>query len=402
MAEGVKDMTLSVKKVEKAHKPGRYGDGYGLYLQINATGCKSWVLRFERGGKERMLGLGSYHDISLEEAREKARVLRRDLKAGIDPMPRQTVKAISFETATRQYFELHQSQWRNPVHKRQFISSLEAHAFPHIGELPVNAIDTAAVLRTLELIWVAKPTTASRVRARIEAILSWATVRQLRSGDNPARWGGHLKAALPSKNKVAKVKHHPAMPVHEVPAFMAALATRDGIPARALEFLILTAARTGEVIGARWDEIDMATKVWTVPAERMKAGKEHRVPLSDRAVAILADLPREGQFVFPGQRNGTAIGDQALGHTLKRILGPEAGVTVHGFRSSFRDWASEFTGHSNEVIEMALAHTIKNAVEGAYRRGDLLPKRVPLMQDWERFCTTVKTSAQVVPMRTVS
>jgi integrase len=399
-------MKLSVKKVERASKPGRYGDGAGLYLQITKAGSRSWVLRFERNGKETMLGLGSCRDFTLAEARERARDMRRKLADGINPRQERlraaslsNARQMTFAAAAQQYFELHETQWRNQVHRQQFMQSLRTHAFPVLGVMPVSAVDTAAVLAVLEPIWLVKPTTAARVRARIEAVLSWCAVRNLRPTENPARWGGHLKAALPSKNKVARVQHHPAMAIDDVPSFMAELSACPGVAAKALQFLVLTAARTGEVVGARWSEVDLAHKTWTIPADRMKGNREHRVPLPTAAVELLRSLPREqgNPFVFIGGRHGRPIGDQAMIGVLKAI---RQNITVHGFRSSFRDWAATRTAFPHDVCEAALAHhSAKSAVVQAYQRSDLLERRVALMSDWAGFCACPVQGAGVIPLQ---
>jgi integrase len=306
---------------------------------------------------------------------------------------------MTFEDAARQYFDLHERKWRNRKHRAQFLATIADYALPVLGRLPVAAIDTGLVLRCIEPIWQSKTETASRVRGRIEAILDWATVRGYRAGDNPARWKGHLGEVLPARGQIAKVQHHRALPFAEVPGFMVQLAAREGMGARALEFLVLTAARTGEVIHARWSEIDLDRMLWTVPAERMKGGREHRVPLSDRAVALLRALPREADFVFAGERRGTAIASTAMSNLLRRM--GRLDITVHGFRSAFRDWAAERTGYANHIVEMALAHVIGNKVEAAYRRGDLFGKPAHLMADWAKYCMTkpVDGANNVTPLR---
>ncbi|MEQ1865631.1 MAG: site-specific integrase [Micropepsaceae bacterium] len=276
---------------------------------------------------------------------------------------------------------------------------MKQYAFPALGKLPVAAIDTGLVLRVVEPIWPDKTETASRVRNRIESVLDWATVRGYRSGDNPARWKGHLAEVLPARNQIAKPQHHAALPFTEVPTFMSELRVRDGIAARALELTILTAARTGEVTGAQWQEIELEEKVWTIPEGRIKGGREHRVPLSDRAVAILKKIPREGQFVFPGARKGHAISNMAMDAVLRRLGYKDGRATVHGFRSTFRDWAAERTAYPNHVVEMALAHSVGNKVEAAYRRGDLFEKRRRLMTEWAHYCSAKIISGIVTPIR---
>jgi integrase len=400
-------MALTTKRVAKLTEAGRYGDGHGLYLQVTPAGVRSWLLRYERAGRERWMGLGPLHTFTLEEARARARQARQQLADGIDPLDArraeraeralEAAKAVTFADAARKYFDQHEGKWKNRKHRAQFLATMSAYALPVLGRLPVAAIDTGLVLRCIDPIWQSKTETASRVRGRIEAILDWATVRGYRGGDNPARWKGHLGEVLPARSQIKKIQHHPALPFAEVPDFVAQLAGREGMGARALEFLIFTATRTGEAIGAKWSEIDLEAKLWTVPAERMKGGREHRVPLSDRAVAILRALPREAEFVFVGERRGTAIASTAMSNLLGRMGRLE--ITVHGFRSAFRDWAAETTGYPNHVIEMALAHAIGDKVEASYRRGDLFTKRTRLMADWAKYCTIPKRDATITPMR---
>lgn len=405
-------MALSVKRVENLKRPGRYGDGQGLYLQITATGSKSWLFRYERDGRERSLGLGPFHTVGLHAARERARKARQQLLDGIDPLENrradraktalESSKAVTFEAATLAYFDAHQAKWKNAKHRAQFLSTMREYAFPRLGKLRVADVDLGAVLGVLEPIWPTKTETASRVRGRIEAVLDWATVRKLRTGDNPARWKGHLQHVLPARARLAKPIHHAALPYAEVPEFMSALRKRDGIAARALEFTILTAARTGEVIGARWDEVDFVAKTWIVPSSRMKAGREHRVPLSDQAVKLLQSLPTEeaNPHVFIGAKAG-GISNMAMATVLRRMN--RSTITVHGFRSTFRDWAAETTAYPNHVVEMALAHTVGNKVEAAYRRGDLLEKRRKLLVDWARYCMTLGSAicGNVLPIKKV-
>jgi integrase len=402
-------MALTTKRVAKLTEAGRYGDGHGLYLQVTPAGVRSWLLRYERAGRERWMGLGPLHTFALEEARARARAARQQLADGIDPLDArkaeragralEAAKAMTFADAARQYFDQHEGKWKNRKHRAQFLATLRDYALPVLGGLPVAAIDTGLVLKCIEPIWQSKTETASRVRGRIEAILDWATVRGYRAGDNPARWKGHLGEVLPARRQIAKVQHHRALPFADVPGFVSDLQAREGMGARALEFAILTASRTGEIIGARWSEIDLDRKLWTVPAERMKGGREHRVPLSDRAIALLRALPREADFVFAGERRGTAIASTAMSNLLGRM--GRLDITVHGFRSTFRDWAAETTGYPNHVVEMALAHMIGDKVEASYRRGDLFSKRSRLMADWAKYCMMkpADTAGNVTPMR---
>ena len=398
-------MALTAIKVTKATKPGRYGDGQGLYLQVSNTGLKSWLLRYERHGRERWMGLGPLHTVGLKDARDRAHMARRLLLDGIDPLDArkaeraaqalEAARSLTFEQAAQQYFEAHEQKWRNAKHRQQFLNTLKAYAFTKIGKFPVAAIDTGLVLKCIEPIWSDKTETASRVRARIEAVMDWATVRGYRKGDNPARWKGHLDNVLPARGQIQKTTHHAALPYAELAVFMAALSQREGVAARALEILILNAARTGEVIGATWDEIDLIAKIWTVPANRIKGGKEHRVPLSDRAVEILRALPQEAgnNYVFIGPQGG-GLSNMAMASVLARMQ--RTGFTVHGFRSTFRDWAAERTNCANHVVEMALAHVIGDKVEAAYRRGDLFDKRRRLMVDWAKYCAMASAGTENV------
>jgi integrase len=333
-------------------------------------------------------GLGPIYTITLAEAREKARECRKLLLDGKDPIAQkraqqaaarlEAAKAMTFDAAAETYIRAHHPAWKNRKNEEQWRNTLKRYASPVIGKLPVGAVDTAFVLRVLEPIWRTKSETASRVRMRIERVLAWATVHGYRGGDNPARWRNHLDQLLPAQGKIAPVKHHAALGYAEVPGFIVELHERDGAAAEALEFLILTAARTGEVLGATWEEIDLKKATWTVPAPRMKSGREHRVPLSDRSVAILDGLSHRSRRVFP-------LSNMALLQLLRRM--GRADITAHGFRSSFRDWAAERTHYPNFVVEMALAHTVGNKVEAAYRRGDLFDKRRALMAEWAAFCT---------------
>ncbi|WP_235988711.1 tyrosine-type recombinase/integrase [Pseudorhizobium endolithicum] len=306
---------------------------------------------------------------------------------------------MSFEEAARQYIESHQAGWKNEVHAAQWPSTLKAYVYPVFGQLAVADVDVGLVLKALQPIWNEKPETASRVRGRIEKVLDWSKARGYRQGENPARWKGHLDHLLPRRSKVKTVKHHPALPYQEIGGFMSSLRDMEGISPRALEFAILTATRTGETVGARWPEIDMEGKMWVIPAERMKAGREHRVPLSDRAVEILRSLvsDKDSDYVFIGDKKGKPLSNMSLLMTLRRMKRTD--LTTHGFRSTFRDWCAEMTAYPNELCEMALAHTVSDKVEAAYRRGDMLEKRRRLMRDWAKFCGAVTKSADVVPLR---
>jgi integrase len=309
-------------------------------------------------------------------------------------------RRLTFKACAEKYIKAHRTGWKNATHARQWPATLAKYAYPIIGNLPVSAIDIGLVMKCLEPIWQERPETASRLRGRIESVLDWATVRGFRQGDNPARWRGHLAKLLPARTKVRKVKHHAALPYKEAPEFMAELRAEEDISARALEFTILTVARTGEVIGARWSdgEYDLDQRVWNVPAERMKAGVAHTVPLSDRAVELLKALPRikGNDYVFPGAHPGKPLSNMAM---LEKIRGLRPGLTVHGFRSTFRDWAGDRTNYARDVIEAALAHTIKNDAEAAYRRSTAVEKRRRLMADWARYCEPKSKAAGVTPIR---
>ena len=388
-------MALSVKKIAKLNEPGRYFDKDNLYLQVRSRTNKSWLLRYTLDGRERWCGLGPLRTFDLNDARDRARKYRQMLCDGIDPIEDKKAKrqerrlkeakAVTFAKSAEEYFEAHQRKWKNAKHRAQFTNTLRDYVLPKIGKLAVADIDTGLVLKCIEPIWHEKTVTASRVRNRIEAVLDWAKVHEYRTGENPARWNGHLENLLPSPSELIEAKHHAALPYAEVATFMVELDQQQSVAARALEFLILTAARLGEVTGATWDEINLTEKTWTVPAARMKTRKEHKVPLSDRAIELLRSLPQEidNPHLFIGAR-GAKLTDLSLGHVLK-VMGRNGNVTVHGFRSTFSDWAHETTGYSNHVIEQALAHKVGSEVERAYRRGDLFAKRRRLMADWAKL-----------------
>jgi integrase len=401
---------LTALKVEKAKQPGMYADGGGLYLQVTAGGA-SWIYRYMLAGRAREMGLGPLALFGLAEARAKALDARRLRHEGIDPIEARramraqarldAAKAVTFMECAHGYITAHRAGWRNGKHAAQWEATLATYAGPVIGALPVPVIDTALVLKVLEPIWTTKPETAGRVRGRIESILDWAKVRGYRAGENPARWRGHLDKLLPARSKVRKIEHHAALPYAELPGFLVSLREQEGAVARALEFSILMAARTAEVIGARWDEIDLLEKIWTVPAARMKAGREHRVPLSARALAILEEMQRhphaEEGFVFPGGKLGRPLSNMAFLMLLRRLGRDD--LTAHGFRSTFRDWAADRTNFPAEVAEMALAHAVSGKVEAAYRRGDLFEKRRRLMDAWAEFAAGGNTSPRVLALR---
>lgn len=398
---------LSAVGVAKEKRQGYHGDGGGLWLQVSRTDTKSWIFRYTRHGKTHDLGLGPYPDVGLKAAREKAAEQRAILGAGGDPKAeRAAAKAnaasrMTFDQCSAAYIAAHKNGWKNEKHAEQWTNTLATYASPIIGNLDVAHVDTQHVVRVLERdsIWTTKNETASRVRGRIERVLAWATTRHLRAGDNPARWRNHLDTLLPPPGKVQKEKHHEAMPYRSIQAFIQDLRRQPGVAARALEFTILAVARTGETIGMMWDEADLQQNVWTVPAGRMKASKEHVIPLPPRAVEILREMEaarKDGddcEFVFPGWSGDKGLSNMAMLKLLKDM--GHINLTVHGFRSTFRDWAGEQTHHAREVIEHALAHQLKDKAEAAYQRGTLFEKRRQLMADWATYIETEQPAAQV-------
>ena len=400
---------MSALKASRIKEPGLHADGGGLYLQVGRGDARSWIFRYTAGGRERQMGLGPAHTVSLAEARDMALELRKVRLKGVDPIEarkaaqetarRERASAVTFSQAVSEYIRLNKAGWRNDKHAAQWTSTLKTYAEPIIGALPVASIDANDILRVLEPIWIDKAETASRVRGRMEAVLDWSTVRGQRTGDNPARWRGNLEMLLPAKSKVRKVTHHAAIDRADLPKFMAQLSQQVGTAARALEFTVLTATRTSEVLGARWEEIDLQAEIWTIPADRMKAGKEHKVALSERALAVLKPLAavRTSEWLFPGEgKTDGPLSNMAMLKVLKRMN--RADLTTHGFRSTFRDWAAETTSTPGEVVEMALAHTIASKVEAAYRRGDLLEKRRRLMKAWGQYCAShTATATQKAP-----
>lgn len=396
----------------KHAKPGRHTDGNGLHLLVKDSGARSWVYRYMLNGKTRDLGIGPAGPagISLSEARDIAAALRVKVKSGVDPLDERKQRELEAEIAAkaaeitgisfRQVAETHiaanEASWRNDKHRQQWRNTLATYVYPIIGDLPVASIATPHVLQILEPIWQEKPETANRVRGRIEVVLDAAKARGYREGDNPARWRGHIAQILPKRAKLQR-GHHKAMPYAELPEFMCTLRAREAMAALALEFTILTATRTSEVLGATWEEVDLAKAIWTIPAERMKAGKEHRIPLPVRAIEILIITKARGKdWLFPAERGGK-LSSMAMSMLLRRM---KVDCTVHGFRSAFRDWSAECTAYAHEVCEMALAHTIGNKSEAAYRRGDLFDKRRRLMADWATYCeTSVTTESNVTPIR---
>ncbi len=415
---------LSAKEVEKKSAPGLYGDGGGLTLQITKAGVKSWLFRYMIEGKARGMGLGPVHTVSLAEARQKATEARKLLLDGIDPLKAKDerkleaalakARLMTFDQCASAYIEAHRPSWKNAKHADQWANTIATYVTPIIGSLPVGEIDTALMVKVLAQkddtgaqFWESKNETATRVRGRIESILGWATTSGFRSGDNPARWRGHLDNLLATISKVQRTKNHPSLPWSRMGAYVEALRKREGMAARAVEFAILTAARSGEVRGATWSEIDIAAKVWTIPAQRMKAKREHEVPLSDAALALLKSLNRmDGcDLVFPGTK-GQSLSDMSLTAVIRRMNSEEAiwtdkdgkAITVHGFRSTFRMWAAESTNYPREVAEHALAHQLPDVVERAYQRGTQFAKRAAMMNEWAKFCARVRSDADVVPL----
>ncbi len=407
---------LTAREVEKKIAPGLYGDGGGLTLQITKAGVKSWLYRYMIKGKAYGMGLGPAHTVTLADARQKAAEARKLVIEGVNPLEAkrqrqldsEMVKArlMTFDQCASVYIEAHRASWKNAKHADQWTNTITTYVSPLIGSMPVELIDTALVVKVLaqldengQQFWQVKNETATRVRGRIESILGWATTSGFRFGDNPARWKGHLENLLATISKASRLKNHPSLEWTRVGAFFNALRQRDGVAARAAEFAILTASRSGEVRGASWSEIDLSAKVWTIPAVRMKAKREHQVPLSDAAIALIKQLPRlDGKYlVFPGSK-GQTLSDMSLTAVIRRMNGETPmwtdkdgnTITMHGFRSTFRMWAAESTNYPREVAEHALAHQLPDAVERAYQRGTQFTKRAAMMNEWAKFCRTVR------------
>jgi len=416
---------LTALEVKKLTKPGLYGDGGGLTLQITKAGTKSWLFRYMIAGKPYGMGLGPVHTITLAEARQKAMEARKQLIDGINPLEAKKrrkiasalakAKLMTFDQCAEAYIEAHRASWKNAKHADQWGNTIDTYASPIIGALPVAEIDTALVMKVLTQkdaagaqFWESKTETASRLRGRIESILGWATTSGFRTGDNPARWRGHLENLLANISKASRTKNHPSLPWQRMGEVMQALRKREGTAARAVEFVILTACRSGEVRGAKWAEIDLDAKLWTIPGERMKAKREHEVPLSDEAIALLKALPRieDCELVFPGTK-AQQLSDMSLTAVIRRMNGDDVPIwtdkegktiTVHGFRSTFRMWAAESTNYPREVAEHALAHQLPDAVERAYQRGTQFTKRAKMMADWAKYCGKVQQEAKVLPI----
>ena len=400
---------LNALGVRRLTSPGFHAVGgvAGLHLQVKNSGARSWILRAKVGDKRRDIGLGGYPDVNLASAREYARDARNKIKDGIDPVEAREerrnalraaqAKHLTFSDAAVRCHETKTPGFRNAKHCKDWISSINRFVNPSIGDMPVSSVELAHVVQVLEPIWKSKTETATRVRQRIEAVLGWATVSGFRVGDNPARWKGNLEHALPDPSKIRKVRHHPALDWQEIGEFMSLLQAREGVAARALEFLILTAARSGEVRLATWDEIDVDGRLWTVPGHRMKAGKTHRVPLSESALRILHKLPRHAgsAYLFTSPRGG-ALSDMSISAVCRRM---EIAAVPHGFRSSFKDWCRCSTAYADEVSELALAHVSTDSTRSAYARDQLLSKRETLMEDWARFCYSGPRADVVTPIR---
>lgn len=393
---------LNPLQTSRLKTPGYYCDGAGLYLQIAKGGSKSWILRYISDGKSREMGLGSCVTFSLAEARKRASLQRQLIADGIDPIQAKRAaiiekrmaeaNTITFDKAAEAFIDANQSSWRSSKHGDQWRNTLATYASPVIGNLPVASVNTPLILQILQPIWSTKTETATRVRGRIEKVLDWAKVQGYRAGENPAMWKGHLSEALPKPSKVANAGHHAALPWSEISTFMTKLRAMPGTASLASQLIILTASRTSEVIESEWSEFDLDAGLWVIPKERMKGFREHRIPLSKQAIAVLRQIKwdnKESDFVFPNAKLQKPISNMACLALLKRM--GRADLTMHGFRSTFRDWAAESTAYPRDVCEMALAHAIEDKSEAAYRRGDLLEKRAQLMSDWATFCDTVKT-----------
>jgi integrase len=418
-------MALTALQIKHA-KEGMHADGNGLYLRVQASGAKSWIFRFQLNRKRREMGIGTLADKTAPDARTEAGQLAAMVRSGVDPIEDREQKAAQVEEAAKQstasaktfsavakeYIDSHKAAWKNDKHLAQWTNTLETYANPFIGTKPLAEITTEDVLAILKPIWNTKTETATRVRSRIELVLSYAKAMKLRSGENPALWRGHLDALLPKPTKLKNVRHHPALPYAKMADFMAKLRATKGTSARALEFAILTAARSGEVRLATWPEIDLDAKLWTIPAERMKAGREHWVPLSDQAIQLLKELPRikDVDYLFPGMRDKKPLSDMSLSAIVRGYNETKDGtaaewvdrngaeIVPHGFRSTFRDWSAEVGEFPREVAEHALAHSLPDKVEASYHRGSMLDRRRPMMQEWADYLDKLKTGAEIIQL----
>jgi integrase len=405
-------MKLTVDAVKKETREGLHADGKGLYLKVQVDGSKSWIYRYQINGHRRSMGLGGFPGLSLASARKARDIQRLQVSAGVDPLQtkrlrkeeavashkRSKAQLMTFQRCSEDYINQQAASWKSRKHEAQWTNTLATYANPVIGRLPVEEIETAHLLEILKPIWLQKTETATRVRNRIELVLDYAAAMQYRSGENPARWRGNLAHLLPKPSKVREIKHHPALPYSELPEFMSALLNAKGLAARALTLTILCATRTSETLNAEWSEINMETKVWTIPKERMKQNKTHRVPLSNQAITLLEDLKSTGRsnFVFPGSKRGKPLSNMAMTICLSRM--GRGDITVHGFRSTFRDWVAEKTNYPQRVAETALAHRLKDGAEAAYQRGDLLEKRKQMMDAWAQYALP-ETSNVVVAFK---
>ncbi len=389
---GRKEKVLNSLKVKSINTIGKYADGRGLYLQVSKWKTKSWIFRYQINGRRREMGLGSIKDLSLSDARKQTKLNRQLLLQGIDPKIKRDAdkhelhkrQIWTFSKCANAYIESHKHSWTNAKHENQWRNTLKSYAYPVLGDLPVEEINTSIVMRAIEPIWFSKTETASRVRSRIEKILSWAIARDYRDQPNPAIWRGNIKELLPSRSSIAKEKHHPALPYSEISQFISDLKTKTSISALALQFTILTATRTSEVLLANWDEIDLEQAVWTIPETRMKSNRLHRIPLSFQAINVLKKLPKLNEWLFPSPQLGKHLSNVAMLKVLK-IQMQRPDLTVHGFRSTFRDWCAEVSNFPRELAESALAHVLSDKTEAAYQRGDLLEKRRVLMQEWANY-----------------
>ncbi len=397
---------LTAIKVKNTNKPGRYPDGGGLFLQVRSAKSKSWVFRFKINGKAKEMGLGTITVVPLNLARKKVIENKQMILEGKNPIVERKAQKLrnlsadvpTFSECAKEFIHCRQEGWKNEKHKEQWKRTLEVYTFPIFGRHPVDQVSTELVLKAIRPIWYEKTETADRVRSRVENILDWAKIKGYRNEENPARWRGHLSFLLPSASKTKKVNHHKALSHHEIGNFLCELRKSDGVSARALEFCILTATRTGEVLHAKWSEISFENETWTIPASRMKSEKEHRVPLSTEAISILAGVARHstGEYIFTSLGRDRPMSTNSMLMTLRNI---ENEVTVHGFRSTFRDWTAEKTAFAREVCEAALAHVVLNKTEAAYRRGDLFLKRKKLMNEWASYCNHPKAPSAIAHIR---
>lgn len=406
-----KKNALTVKSVQNLKEAGKYLDGSGLYLQITKAGVKSWIYRFDLNKKRREMGLGGVEILTLSEAREACAESRKLLKQGIDPIEHRNAQkaaedlakeeaklresqneyeSITFKQCADEYIGKKEAEWGNAKHRQQWRNTLRDYVHPHVGHIRVGEVDRSAVLECLNPIWTTKTETATRVRQRIESIIDYAKAMDYRTGDNPAAWKGCLEPILPKPSKLKKTEHHKALPYDQISSFISELKGQEGMGALALQFTILTATRTSEVLNAEWSEIDLAKKLWIIPKERMKAGIEHRVALSSQAISLLESVPKLNDYVFAGLKEGKPLSNLAMTMVLRRM--ERTDITVHGFRSTFRDWIAEQTHYPARVAETALAHQLKDGAEKAYQRGDLIKKRFEMMEAWAAYCYSHKAS----------